>query len=176
MSRLSRFLAVTVVLIFLLACSLGSQQVREAENLAKTAEAIGSAIPVETLKALPSTVPIETLQAMAPTLEAVGTAIPNIFNPQGTPVQEWKGIPVMPQAPAGEEFAKENTYSFKAPGAIKDVQDFYNGKLPGLGWKTTASPSPEGDAALMIFQKDNSTLMVSITSSEDACVVVLTLL
>src|SRR5512135_3317332 len=95
MSRLSKFLVVLIVVVFLLACSTLTQPVQDAQNLAKTAEAIGSAIPAGTLEALPSFVP---------SLEAIETAIPlgNIFNPQGTPVQEWKGIPIMPQATAGQ--------------------------------------------------------------------------
>jgi hypothetical protein len=164
--------------VFVLACNVVTQPVKDAQNLAATAQSIGSAIPIETLKALPSAVPIETLEAlpsMAPTLEAFETAIPNMFNPEGNPVQEWKGIPVMPQATAGEEFTKESSYSFKATVTIKDVQDFYNEKLPALGWKQPFNLSPEGDAALMVFQKDSSTLTVTITSSKDTCVVVLTM-
>ncbi len=165
MSRLSKFLLVAILAVVLLACSIVSQPVQNAENLAKTAEALGSAIPAGTLEALPS---------MAPALE---TAIPlgNIFNPQGTPAKEWKGIPIMPQATAGEEFAKDNTYSFKATATMKDVQDFYNQKMTDLSWKQPFNLPAEGDAGLMIFQKDNKTLTITITSSEDACVVVLTL-
>ncbi len=168
MSRLSKFLVVLMVVVFLLACSTLTQPVQNAEDLAKTAQAIGSAIPAGTLQALPS---------MAPSLQAIETAIPlgEIFNPQGAPVREWKGIPVMPQATAGQEFPKDSTYSFKATTTLKDVQDFYNQKLAPLGWKQPFNLPAEGDASLMIFQKDNSTLTITITSSENTCVVVLTM-
>ncbi|HSA99893.1 MAG TPA: hypothetical protein VLE49_04530 [Anaerolineales bacterium] len=159
MSRLSKFLTFTVVVLFLLACSLVPQPGRGAENLAKTAQAIGSAIP-------------------AGTLEALGTSMPdleNAFNPQGTPVQEWKGIPIMPQATAGQEFANKDAYSFKADVTMKEVQDFYGEKLAALGWKQPYDIPSEGDAGLMIFQKGSNILTIAITSSEGSSVVILTL-
>jgi hypothetical protein len=44
-----------------------------------------------------------------------------------------------------------------------------------LGWKQPYDIPSEEDAALMIFQKGNNTLAVSITSSEGSSVVILTL-
>lgn len=181
MLRPSKFLLVSLVVIFLLACNLVTQPIRDAQNLEATAKAFGSAVPVETLKALPSAIPMETLEALpslAPTLEALATKVPDlgqVFNPQGTPVQEWKGIPVMPQATAGQEFPESNTYSFKATTTIKEVQDFYNEKLTALGWQQPFNLPTEGQAGLLVFQKDNSTLTITITSSQNECVVVLTM-
>ncbi|MBN2117528.1 MAG: hypothetical protein JW730_13205 [Anaerolineales bacterium] len=153
MSRLPKFLAFIVVVLFLLACSLLSQPGRDAEDLAKTAQAIGSVLPA-------------------------GTGMPdveNVFNPQGTPLQEWKGIPIMPQATAGQEFAKNHAYSFKAVVTIQEVQDFYSGKLAALGWKQPYDIPTDEDAGLMIFQKESNLLTIAITSSEDSSVVILTL-
>jgi hypothetical protein len=181
MVRPSKFLLVSLVVIFLLACNLATQPIREAQNLEATAKAIGSAVPVETLKALPSAIPIETLEALpslAPTLEAFETRLPdfgNIFNPLGTPAQEWKGIPIMPQATAVQEFPQNNTYSVKATATMKEVQDFYKEKMTALGWNEPFNLPTEGDAGLLVFQKEGSTLTITITSSEDSCVVVLTL-
>ena len=108
MSRLSKILSLTVVVLFVLACNFVTQPINDAQNLAKTAQALGTALPVETLQALPSLIPAETLQALpsaVPTLEAIATQFGGFFDPQGTPVQEWKGIPIMPQATAGQEFS-----------------------------------------------------------------------
>jgi hypothetical protein len=114
----------------------------------------------------------------AETLAAIKTAMPNVenvFNPQGSPVQEWNGVPIMPQATVGQEFTEKGAYSFKVPVPMKDVQDFYAGKLPALGWAQPYQVPSEEDAGLMIFQKGNAFLTIAITSSEDACVVILTL-
>lgn len=159
MLRLPKFLTLIVVVLFLLACGLISRPDQDAGNVAETARAAVSAIPIETLNALRTSMP----------------DVENVFNPQGTPLQEWKGIPIMPQATAGQEFAGKGAYSFKAEVTQKDVQDFYSQKLIALGWKQPYDIPSEGDAGLMIFQKGNNTLSISITSSEGSSVIILTL-
>ena len=185
MSSLSKFLSLTVLLVFLLACNFVTQPINDAQNLAETAQALTTTIPIETLQALPSAIvsviPVETLQALPssiPTLEALASAMPdfgNMFNPQGTPVQDWRGIPIMPEAIAGQEFSENNTYSFKASATVKDVQDFYNEKLTALGWNQPFSFPLEAEGGLMVFRKDNSSLAITITTSEGSVVVLLVL-
>jgi len=63
MLRLSKFLMVSAVVLFVLACNFVTQPVKDVQNLAGTAQAIGSAIPIQTLQALPSQLPMETLEA-----------------------------------------------------------------------------------------------------------------
>lgn len=185
MSRLPKFLSLTVLIVFLLACNFVTQPFKDAQDLAQTAQAIGTTIPVETLQALPSAIasaiPQETLQALpssVPTLQALASALPdfgNMLDPQGTPVQEWRGIPIPPEAIAGQEFSENNTYSFKANVTAKQVQDFYNEKLPALGWNQPFSFPVEAEGGLMVFRKDQSSLAITITSSEGAVVVLLVL-
>lgn len=159
MSRLSKFLAVTLVVVFLLACAISTPPLEDTQNLVETAQAMGTAIPVETLKALGTNIP----------------DLENIFDPEGAPLQEWKGIPVMPQATAGQEFTANNTYSFKSNVTIKEVQDFYTERLPALGWEQPFNIPGEEDAGLMIFQKEGSTLAITITAWDEYTVIVLAL-
>ena len=185
MSRLSKILSLIVLLVFLLACNFVTQPFNDAQNLAQTAQALGTAIPIETLQALPSAIasviPAETLQALpstVPTLEALASALPdfgNMFDPQGTPVQEWRGIPIPPDAIAGQEFSENNTYSFKANVTAKDIQDFYNEQLAALGWSQPFSLPIEAEGGLMVFRKDNNSLAITITPSEGSVVVLLVL-
>ena len=182
MSRLSKVLSLIVILVFLLACNLVTQPLNDAQNLAQTAQAVASSIPVETLQAIPSAIasaiPEGTLEAppsLMPTAEAFATNFGNMFDPQGTPVQEWRGIPIMPQATAGQEFSENNSYSFKFTGTTKEVQDFYNEQLTALGWSQPFSFPVEAEGGILTFQKDNSTLLVTITSSEGSVVVLLTI-
>lgn len=182
MTRVSKILMVSIVILFVLACNFVTQPIKDAQNLAGTAEAIGSAIPIETLQALPSAIasviPAETLQALpssAPTIEALATQFGNTLNPQGAPVQEWKGIPIMPQATAGQEFSESSTYSFKATVTTKEVEDFYNEKLTALGWSQPFNLPGGAEGGLMTFQKDNNTLIITITSSDGSVVVLLTM-
>jgi hypothetical protein len=182
MSRLSKILSLTIVIAFLLACNFVTQPVRDAQNLAETAQSVTTLIPVETLQALPSLIPSvvseETLQAIPsafPTAEAFATSIGNSLDPQGTPVQEWRGIPIMPQAIAGEEFSESNTYSFKANVTAQEVQEFYSNELTALGWTQPFEVPLEAEGGLLMFQKENSGLMILITPSEGSIVVLLTM-
>ncbi len=178
MSRVSKILAITIVVLFVLACNFVTQPVSDAQNLAKTAQALGTSIPIETLQALPSLIPAETLQALPsalPTFEALATNIGNMLNPQGAPIPEWNGIPIMPQATAGQEFSANNTYSFKATATAQEVQDFYNEKLTALGWTQPFKFPAEGNTAVMVFQKENGVLTITITTSDNTTVVLLTL-
>ena len=181
MSRLTKFLSLTVLIVFLLACNFVTQPLNDAQNLAQTAQALGTAIPIETLQALPSVIasviPEETLQALpsaVPSLEALATNIGNMFDPQGSPVPEWNGIPIMPQATAGQEFSENSSYSFRFTGTTQEVQDFYTEQLTPLGWSQPFSFPVEAEGGILTFQKDDSTLLITITASEGSVVVLLT--
>ena len=181
MSRLSKTLMALGLILFVLACNFVTQPIRDAQNLAGTAQSLASAIPVDTLRALPSQIPVETLQAFpstVPTLEALASALPDFgeyFNPQGAPVSEWNEIPIMPQATAGQEFNQNNMYSFKADVTAPEVQDFYHEKLAALGWTESFIFPGGSEGGVMVFQKEDSILTITITSVEDATVVLLTL-
>src|SRR5437867_4149566 len=156
MSRLSKFLLVIVVVVFILACNFVTQPIKDVQNIAGTAQSFATALPVETLKALTTQVPIQTLKALP-------SALPDVekfFNPQGTPVETWKDIPIMPQATAGQEF-NDSTYSFKINVTAKEVQDFYKDKLAALSWNQTFSLPGETDSAIMVFQKESSFLTIT---------------
>ena len=177
MSRLSKFLMVFGLIVFVLACNFVTQPIRDVQNLAGTAQSIATALPIETLQAFASAIPAETLRAlpsMAPTLEALATQLGPLFNPQGTPVTEWNGIPIMPQATAGQEF-DATTYSFKATATATEAQEFYNAQLTGLGWTQPFSMPGGGEAALMLFEKDDKSLTITVAPVEGSIVVLLTL-
>lgn len=177
MSRLSKFLMILGLIVFVLACNLVTQPIKDVQNMAGTAQSFATSLPVETLQALASAIPAETLQAfpsMAPTLEAFATDFGNLFNPQGTPVTEWNGIPIMAQATAGQEF-DSTTYSFKATVTATEAQEFYKAQLTGLGWTEAFSMPGGAEAALMLFQKDDKTLTITVATAEGSIVVLLTL-
>ena len=181
MSRPSKILSLMILLVFLLACNFVTQPINDAQNLAQTAQSVASSLPMETLQAaataIASAIPQETLQALPsaiPSLEGLATEIGNMFDPQGTPVQEWNGIPIMPQATAGQDFSANSSYSFKFTGTTKEVQDFYNEKLTALGWTQPFSFPVEDEGGILTFQKDNTTLLVTITASDGTVVVLLT--
>lgn len=181
MTRFTKFLSLSILILFILACNTVTKPIGDVQDLAGTAQSIASAMPIETLQAMASQVPIETLQALPsamPTFEALASSMPDVttcVDPQGSPVSDWNGIPVMPQATAGQECPDLNSYSFKTSATVKEVQDFYTAELEGLGWSVLFN-MPAGDAgAVQSFQKDGSSLTITITAMEDSVVVLLTM-
>ena len=170
MTRLTKFLSLTLLVLFILACNTVTQPINDVQNLAGTAESFVTALPMETLKAAASEIPVSTL-------EALPSAIPDmkLFNPEGTPVSEWNGIPVMPQATAGEEFKDSRTYSYKVNATVKEAQEYYNTELTKLGWSSSFTMPGNDVAVVQVYQKDNDLLTVTITNVNDSVVVVLTM-
>jgi hypothetical protein len=172
MTRSSKLLLSFVLIIFVLACSSITQPIDDVKNLAGTAESIASAFPIETLQAIPSAVSVETLQA-------IPSSIPNLeefnyFDPQGTPLSEWKGVPIMSGATAGQEF-NENTYSFKVTATTQEVQEYYKTELVNLGWSSTFDLPIEGEGGIMLYSRDDSLLTLTLTSLDGETVIVLTM-
>jgi hypothetical protein len=168
MSRLSKYLLVFVLLVFVLACNFVTQPIRDVQEGIQTVESIATAIPIQTLQAFPS---------MVPTLEGIASAIPefdNYFDPQGTPASDWQGVPIMPQATAGQEF-DNNTYSFRTDAAPQEVVDYYNDQLVKLGWSQTFNLPIDDNGGIAVFSKDNNLLTITITSLEGSTTVILAL-
>lgn len=169
MSRISKVLLLVLLVVFTLACNAINQRVDQVQDAAKTVEAIGTALPIETLQALPSALPMETLEAMP-------SALPDfqsMFDPKGTPVSEWNGIPIMPQATAGQE-ADANNYSFKFTGTAKEATDFYNDQMVKLGWTSMFSMPGSDSGAVLAFQKGDTVVTLTIVTTNNSTVVVVT--
>jgi hypothetical protein len=170
MSRIYKFMLLSILVLFTFACGLITNPLNQAKGLASTAEAIATSNPVSvsTLEALPSSMPLSTLEALPSSMPGVG----QYLNPTGKPVSNWNGIPIMAQAVAGQEFNK-NTYSFKATASATDVQTFYAGQLKTLGWSSSFSAQGGGQGGVMLFTKGTSVLSITITTSGKDVVVLL---
>ena len=162
MSRLFKLLLVTALALFILACNLISGPVSDVKNAASTAEAFASEMPVETLQSITTALPVQTIEALPSLLPEVG----NYFNPTGTPVDEWNGIPVMPEATVGEEFG-ESTYSYTVPATATDIQAFYNQKMEDLGWSSPFGFQASEEGGIMIFQNGSDFVTITIVPDQD---------
>ena len=91
--------------------------------------------------------------------------IDNYFDPTGAPVEEWDGIPVMPQATVGEQFG-EATYSYTVPVTANEVESFYNQSMEELGWSSTFSLPIADEGGILSFQKDNEFIIITITPDQ----------
>ena len=132
------------------------------------------------------TAPISGVKDVAATAEALATSLPSdmpripgvpdvsaYLNPVGAPAAEWKGIPIMAQASAGEEF-DDATYSYRVPGiAGIGVEEFYDARLEGLGWQSVARTKVGSAGGYMLFTKGADAVNIMVTKSEGDIVVLL---
>ncbi len=168
MSRISRYVLLSAVVLLGLACSLISAPVSQVQNFASTAEALATTIP-------------STAEAFA---TAMPSGIPNIpdipdvsgyLNPTGAPAADWNGIPIMPQATAGQEFSS-STYSFKMPAmAQSEIEAYYDGQLKDLGWTSEFSAAAGSQGGVLLFSKDSQVLTITVAKSDPDLVVLLIL-
>ena len=170
MSRLSKYVLILTVIVFILACNTITKPFNDAQDAVETVQSFATAMPLETIQSFATNMPVETLQA-------VSSALPNfgdMFNPQGEPVAEWNGIPIMSQATAGQEH-DANNYSFKFTGTAKEASDFYNNNtMNGLGWSPMFSMPGDENGALLVFQKNNGILTITVTTTDGNTVVLMT--
>jgi hypothetical protein len=80
----------------------------------------------------------------------------------------------MKQATAGQEFADAKTYSFKATATVQEAKDFYNTEMVKLGWSSMMSMPSTDQGAVLVFSKGNSVTTITITTSGDTILVLLT--
>jgi hypothetical protein len=162
------------LLVFALACNFVTQPVRDVQEAVSTVQSVSSALPLETIEAFATSMPIETLVGTA---QAAASEMPdfgNMFNPQGEPVSEWNGVPIMEQATAGQEH-DANNYSYKFTGTTKEAQDFYEGQMTELGWSSTFSMPSDTNGAVLVYQKGDKFLTITIVTTEGDTVVILTM-
>lgn len=80
--------------------------------------------------------------------------------PTGEPASEWNGLPIMPQAIAGDEGS--GSYYFTVAATADEIQAFYLEEMERLGWSSLGIGEGTTGALLMIFQKETAVASVSI--------------
>ncbi len=133
--------------------------------------------PLPTETPLPTATPIPTAtpeptQTSEPTeiVEPTEESIPDFALPQGAPVSEWNGLPVMPGALTGQDDGSGYTYTINA--SLDEAINFYNTQLPALGWSLLAQ-SEGGEAVIMIYMQESAAATVSIIPLDDILMIVL---
>ena len=166
MSNYRKNLIVIPVLIFVLACQAVMRPIEEAQGGVSTAAAFATEIGGYATQASD----LATQAAPLSTLMANPSFVPggNPLDPQSPPLTEWKGIPIMPSASAGDDV--DMVYSFKVDASDAEIKEFYQKNLEDLGWKMDFDMS-----SILLFSKDNQTLTITIMPSEGGTIVLLTL-
>jgi hypothetical protein len=179
MNNSRKYLVLVPILLFILACQAVMRPIEQAQGAGSTAVAAATDI----VNAMTQVSGFATEAGDFVTqISPIGTAIgiptdmmvrPDFFNPQDPPLTEWNGIPVMPEAIAGDE--SDGLYGYTIKVEVKAVEEFYAGKLPALGWTEQFSMPGTSGMAILVYQKDNQTLTVTITSLQDHLLVMFTL-
>ena len=152
------------ILVFILACQTVTRPFEEAKDTVGTAAAIATQAGefVTQASGLATEVaPIETLMANPSLVPDFPSGNP--LDPQSKPLSEWKGIPIMPQASAGDE--SDGMYVFKVNALAKEIEEFYATRLGDLGWETTFTMPIEG-TAILVYSKGSQVLSITIMSSD----------
>lgn len=180
MSNSRKLIIVVPLLIIVLACQTVTRPIEQAQDAGATAVAFAteagafvtqvSGLATEAGDFATQMAPIGTAMA-APTDEY---GLPgDVFNPQNPPLSEWNGIPVMAGAIAGDE--SDGLYGYTIQVDVKAVEEFYAQQLPALGWAETFSMPSSSGLAVLLYQKGNQILTVTITTLEDHLLVMLTM-
>lgn len=125
-----------------------------------------TASPTLTLTVLPTLAPTNTFVPSTETPDAVSALLP-----EGQPASEWNGIPIMPEAIAGE--GDEESYVFTVKATPQQVQDYYQLELGQLGWQPFATGDGDSSLMLMFTNSASATLTISIIAKGDEVLVLL---
>lgn len=158
MKTLRKTLIVIPVLLFILACQAVTRPVEQVQDTAETAAAFATQAGEMVTQVSGLATDVAPMQTIMPVLPSG-----NPLDPQSAPLSEWKGIPVMPQASAGDE--SEGMYIYKVAATLDEIQEFYDTKLPDLGWEESFSLPIEG-TAILLYTQGSQVLSITILSEE----------
>ena len=116
-----------------------------------------------------TTAPDATATSIARTMETLTLGKISDFDSTDKPLAEWNGIPITPEATAGQQ-ASDGTYRFRVPQTMDTIESYYSIKLKSLGW-TLADSRWAGQE----FTKGQSVLLVTLAPASDMEAFIVTL-
>jgi len=119
-----------------------------------------------TLTVVPTFVPTMTSLPLLETPDAVSSLMP-----EGQSASEWKGIPIMPGATAGE--GDEESYVFTIKATPQQVADYYQAELVPLGWQPFGTDNKDTSLMLLFMDRTSATLTINIIAKGDDALVLL---
>jgi hypothetical protein len=123
-----------------------------------------TAMPPLTLAVLPTLTPTNTFVVPTETPATVSALLP-----EGQPAAEWNGIPIMPEAIAGE--GDEESYVFTIKATPQQVQEYYQLELGKLGWQPLGTG--DGDSSLIFTNNASATITISNIAKGEQVLVLL---
>lgn len=170
MKTVRKTLVVLPILLFILACQAVTRPIDQAKGAAGTAAAIATQAGEFVTQASGLATNVAPFETLMPNPSAMPELPNNLFDPKSPPLSEWKGIPIMPSASAGDE--SDGMYVFRVAATSQEIQDYYNAQLKGLGWDMVFS-FPMGDTAVLTYSKGDQVASVTIMPSEGEDMIVM---
>ena len=128
--------------------------------------------PTATLTPEPSaTVTLTATPSPTPIPPTDTPAAPVLPMPSGQPAADWQGIPIMPNAIAGDGGSQSYTFTIQVTAA--EVQKFYETEMPKSGWNLLSSGQGPTGAILLIFTKGADIRTISIIPQPDGVMYVM---
>jgi len=164
MSKTGKAMVFSVLLMTLASCNTLRPKPTETPIPTETS------LPTSTNTPEPTNTPTNTptKTPVPPTETASDPVLPT---PSGKPASEWEGIPVMPNAIAGEGDSKGYFFTIDAP--LDEIQNYYEAELAKLGWNLMASGQGTTNTVMLIFINDTGPLSISIIPQSDGIMYVL---
>lgn len=92
--------------------------------------------------------------------------------PVGDPAAEWQGIPIMPEAVAGE--GDSSSYRFAIEATKFEIQAYYNREMGKLGWETFATGTNDaGEVIMIMYSKGDEITTISFLKGPDGLIIVM---
>lgn len=109
-------------------------------------------------------------QGTAPVVATSPTNALAAIATRATIAPDWRGIPIMPGAAAGE--GDVDGYVFVIYGTTDQVRNYYGSELPKSGWESM----PTDDESIMLFMRNGGTesLTINILEKDSQVLVLLT--
>lgn len=162
MKTIGKAVFFSIVIIALSSCS----------TLALKPTSTPTPTPVLTATSLPTATPTP-LPTLTPTIKPTETPLPPtetasiavLPRPTGKPVSSWNGIPVMPEAIAGNGDSQSYTYIVKA--SQYTIVKYYTVAMAKLGWNMFATGQGSAGALMLLFMKGSTAMSISIIPQPD---------
>lgn len=118
---------------------------------------------------LPTMTAIATLRA---TVAPTPSSAPPTVIPSAQSTVAWNGIPIMPDASAGE--GDEEGYVFTIRATPAQVREYYQLELGKLGWQLLSQEQGDSSITLLFTNSASATVTVSIIAKDEQALVLLT--
>jgi hypothetical protein len=159
--------AVLLFLLFTLtSCSAFAPQPTETPVPTKTPLPTETLTPEPTSTETPTPQPTKTPVPPTATVEAFALPLP-----EGEPLAEWQGIPIMPASTAGEE--DDDLYMFIVEASPEEVRAYYEVALAKQGYELMATGvNDDGKLKMLMFTGGRGALTMFFLPTEGGLLLV----